>query len=188
MEDSSNSGANDGPQAEAALPVAITSERIRMILVTPQDAAGMLAGQSDPRWHREYPRREDLDAVALVGRGSADARAGSATWGPRHMVVGREAVGSIGFFGAPVDGEVEVAFGLVPAIRGSGLAAEALAALLVETDRLGVRVRASVAPENRTAVRALASCGFTDLRGSNEDGHLVMGRPLRTVREDGSDD
>ena len=172
--------------------MAVTSERTRLILVTARDAAGMLAGQSDPRWHREYPRREDLDAVALVGRGSAaaqgDARASSTTWGPRHVVVGREAVGSMGFFGAPVDGEVEVAFGLVPAIRGSGLAAEALAALLVETDRIGVRVRASVAPENRAAVRVLASCGFTDLRGSNEDGHLVMGRPLRTVREDRSDD
>lgn len=170
------------------MPATITSERIRMILVTPQDAAGMLAGQSDPRWHRDYPRREDLDAVALVGRGSGHDPAGSTTWGPRHVVVGREAVGSIGFFGAPVDGEVEVAFGLVPVMRGSGLAAEGLAALLVQTDRLGVRVRASVAPENRTAVRVLASCGFTDLRGSNEDGHLVMGRPLRTLHEDRPDD
>jgi hypothetical protein len=24
----------------------------------------------------------------------------------------------------------------------------------------------------------LAKCGFTELRGSNEDGHLVMARPL----------
>ncbi len=161
------------------LPAVVATERTRMILVTAEDAAAMLAGKPDQRWHREYPRRDDVDAVSMVGRGSSEA----GTWGPRHVVVGREAVGLLGFFGAPVDGEVEVAFGLVPAVRGDGLAAEALAGLMVETDRLGVRVRASVAPENRTAVRVLAACGFTDLRGSNEDGDLVMGRPLRAVRD-----
>jgi RimJ/RimL family protein N-acetyltransferase len=100
------------------------------------------------------------------------------TWGPRHIVLGRLAVGSIGCFGPPVDGETEVGYGLVEEARGSGVAGEALRGLLAETDRLGVRVRASVSPTNRAGLRVLAKCGFTELRGSNEDGGLVMGRPL----------
>ena len=47
-----------------------------------------------------------------------------------------------------------------------------------ETDRAGVRVRASVAPDNRASIRVLAKCGFTGLHGANEDGELVMVRPL----------
>ncbi|WP_323793947.1 GNAT family protein, partial [Nocardioides sp.] len=69
-------------------------------------------------------------------------------------------------------------YGLVEAARGRGLVTEALAVLLAATDSLGVRVRASVEPANRAGVRVLAAAGFTDLRGSTEDGKLVMGRPL----------
>jgi RimJ/RimL family protein N-acetyltransferase len=60
------------------------------------------------------------------------------------------------------------------------VATEAVRALLALTDALGVRVRASVAPDNAASVRVLAKCGFTELRGGNEDGELVMARPLRT--------
>ena len=104
-------------------------------------------------------------------------------WAPRHIVRGETALGSIGFFGPPepaADGvpEAEVGYGLVEEARGWGFATEALRAVLVETDRAGVRVRASVEPTNAASVRVLAKCGFTELRGSNEDGHLVMARPL----------
>lgn len=162
---------------DTAPPSVITTARTRLVLVTAQDAAAMLSGQPDQRWHREYPRPDDLDAVALVGRGRPEGE----PWGPRHLVCGREAVGSIGFFGDPVDAEVEVGFRLVPSARGDGIAAEALAGLMAETDRLGVTVRAAVAPENRAGLRTLAVCGFTAVRGSNEDGHLVMARPIRQV-------
>ncbi len=107
-------------------------------------------------------------------------------WGPRHVVRTFDGlvVGSIGFFGPPeeLDGipEAEVGYGLVADARGHGAATEALRSLLAETDRLGVRVRASVSPENAASVRVLAKCGFTELRGANEDGELVMARPLPT--------
>jgi RimJ/RimL family protein N-acetyltransferase len=93
-------------------------------------------------------------------------------------VLGNLAVGSIGCFGAPVDGEAEVGFGLVPDARGQGVAGEALRGLLAATDALGVRVRASVAPDNAPSLRLLARCGFSELRGSTEAGELVMVRPL----------
>ncbi len=157
---------------EPSLPVGLTTTRLRLILVSPDDAADMLAGRRQGRWHPDYPRRDDVDAASMVRPGAAPD-----PWGPRHLVWEQLAVGGIGFFGPPVDGEVEVGYGLVESARGHGLVTEALAALLTETDRLGVRVRASVEPTNRASIRVLAAAGFVDLRGSNEQGELVMVRP-----------
>ena len=163
-----------------SLPDVVTSERLRLPLVTPEDAAGMIAGRRRKSWHRDYPRKDDQDAATMVKADDPDA-----TWGPRHIVRGFDGlvVGSIGFFGGPLPGpdeepEVEVGFGLVEEARGNGAVREALGALLEETDRAGVRVRASVLPDNRASLRTLAVCGFTQLRGSTEDGELVMVRPL----------
>jgi RimJ/RimL family protein N-acetyltransferase len=162
------------------LPALVTSPRLRLALVTPEEAADMLAGRRRPAWDPAYPREDDRDAASMVRR---DATAPG--WGPRHVVRAFDGlvVGSIGFFGPPeaaADGvpEAEVGYGLVESARGHGAATEALRALLVETDRIGVRVRASVRPENRPSIRVLAKCGFTELRGSDEDGDLVMARPL----------
>lgn len=152
------------------LPHEITTDRLRLILISPADAATMLAGGRDPRWHPAYPRRDDVDSAALVRDGN--------TWGPRHIVHEGRAVGSIGLFGPPHDGEVEVGYGLVEPLRRRGLATEALRGLLTRLDPLGVRVRASVLPENAPSLKLLAACGFTDLRGSNEEGELVLARPL----------
>ena len=157
-----------------SLPERIATERLRLILVTPDDAADMREGRHQDRWHRDYPRQDDVDSAVFVEAGNP--------WGPRHVVLGVEAVGSIGFFGAPDDGECEVGYGLVPEVRGRGIATEALRGVLAETDRLGLRVRARTEADNRASVRVLAKAGFTDLRGSDEEGLLVMARPLPVVR------
>jgi RimJ/RimL family protein N-acetyltransferase len=175
------------------LPAEITTPRLRLPLITVADAAAMRAGRRDPSWHPGYPRPDDIDAASM-------ARAG-VTWGPRHIVCDRSsgvpaesgaqraiswggglAVGTIGPLGPPEDGEVEVGYGLVEAARGRGLATEALRALLAETDAAGVRVRAGVRPDNGASLRVLAGCGFTELRGSDEDGALVLARPLPRER------
>ena len=155
-----------------SLPERIETERLRLILVTAADADDMRAGRRQERWHPSYPRRDDVDAATLVREGDEHA-----AWGPRHVVLGHQAVGSIGCYGPPDDGETEVGFGLVPEVRGQGIATEALRALVAAAATVGVRLRASVAPDNRASLRVLARCGFTELRGSNEDGDLVMVRP-----------
>ena len=152
-------------------PDRIVSERLRLILVSAADAADMLAGRRQDRWHPDYPRRDDIDAASMVGPDGDP-------WGPRHIVVDQQAVGSIGFFGPPVDDEAEVGYGLVAAVRRRGIASEALLAMLAETDRLGVRVRAGVLPDNTASIRVLAKAGFTELRGTDDEGQLVMARPL----------
>jgi [ribosomal protein S5]-alanine N-acetyltransferase len=157
------------------LPATITSERLRLPLWTPEEAADILAGRRRPTWHRDYPRQDDRDAATMFHPGDP--------WAPRHIVRGDTALGSLGFFGPPEpadDGvlEAEVGYGLVEEARGWGFATEALLAVLAETELAGVRVRASVVPTNAPSIRVLAKCGFTELRGSDEDGNLVMARPL----------
>jgi ribosomal-protein-alanine N-acetyltransferase len=163
-----------------SLPDTVVSPRLALRLISPEDAEGMLAGRRRVSWHRDYPRRSDQDAASMVKADDPDA-----SWGPRHIVRGGDGlvVGSIGFFGAPATSadevaEAEVGFGLVEDARGHGAVTEALTALLEHTDRAGVRIRASVQPENRASLRVLAKCGFTQLRGATEEGELVMVRPL----------
>jgi ribosomal-protein-alanine N-acetyltransferase len=172
----------DDEQPVSQLPELVTTPRLRLPLVSPEDAAGMLAGRRRVSWHPDYPRAEDRDAASMVKADDPDAG-----WGLRHVVRAGDGltIGSIGFFGAPsVDDdeaagvpETEVGFGLVADARGHGAVTEALTALLVEVDRLGVRLRASVQPENTAGLRVLAAGGFTQLRGTTEDGELVMVRP-----------
>jgi RimJ/RimL family protein N-acetyltransferase len=159
------------------IPELVTSTRLRLRLVTAAEAADMRTGRRHPDWHPDYPRKDDVDAAGMVRDGDP--------WGPRHIVraFDGQVCGSIGFFGPPdpaPDGvlEAEVGYGLVEDARGHGAATEALRALLAEADRAGVRIRASVEPENKASVRVLAKCGFTELRGATPDGELVMVRPL----------
>ncbi|MCW2782190.1 MAG: GCN5-related N-acetyltransferase [Marmoricola sp.] len=158
----------------------VTSDRLNLPLITPGEAADMLAGRRVPSWHRDYPRQDDQDAASMVRADAPDP-----SWGPRHITRSFDGlvVGSIGFFGPPSPAadeipEAEVGYGLVADARGHGAATESLRALLAETDQLGVRIRASVLPENAASIKVLAKCGFTELRGANEDGELVMARPL----------
>lgn len=161
------------------LPTEIRSSRLRLSLVTPSQAGDLRQGVQHPRFAPGFPTKDDLDAISMVTAGD--------TWGPRLVIRGNDGLicGTIGFFGPPAaaaDGvlETEVGYGLVPVARGHGVAAEALATLLVLTDQLGVRVRASVVPTNASSLKTLAECGFTELRGSDEDGNLVMARPVPT--------
>lgn len=163
-----------------SLPEVITTARLRLPLITRAQAADMAAGRRQPSWDPQFPREDDLDGVSMIQ--DPDER-GSHTWGSRLVVRAHDGlvVGSIGFFGPPDPGEPpegEVGYGLVESARGHGVATEALRAVLAEADREGVRVRASVLPENAASVRVLAKCGFIELRGPNESGELVMARPL----------
>ena len=167
------SGDLDDPAA--GVPLEIRTERLVLPVWSADEAADVAAGRRRPHWHPDYPRADDRDAATLFVPGSP--------WSARHVVRGSTVLGSIGFFGAPEpadDGtpEVEVGFGLVAEARGWGFATEALAGVVAAADAAGVRVRAAVEPDNRASLRVLARCGFTGLRGSDEDGRLVMVRPL----------
>ena len=158
------------------LPDVVDTERLRLPLWTAEDIARLRGEERAGDWHPDFPRKDDRDAASMWQDGDP--------WGPRSIVLDGVVVGSVGFFGPPSDAadavsEAEVGYGLVEAARGVGVATEALTALLNVADAAGVRVRASVLPDNAPSIRVLAKCGFTVLRGSNEDGELVMARPVR---------
>lgn len=158
------------------LPAVVTTERLTLPLWTAADVAAIRGAAPRPAgWHPDFPRRDDRDAATLWADGDP--------WGPRSIVRGVTTLGSVGFFGPPVpadDGvlEAEIGYGLVQEAWGWGFATEALQAVLRLTDDAGVRVRGAVRPENSRSLRVLAKVGFTQLRGGDEGGHLVMARPL----------
>jgi len=158
------------------LPEIVDTARLRLPLWTAADIAQLRGAERAEGWHPDFPREDDRDAASMWHDGDP--------WGPRSIVLDGVVVGSIGFFGPPseaADGvlETEVGYGLVEDARGAGVATEALTAMLVAADAEGVRIRASVVPDNAPSIRVLAKGGFTELRGTNEDGELVMVRPLR---------
>jgi len=159
-----------------SLPAVVSSDRLSLPLWTGDDVALLRGAGRRADWHPDFPREDDRDAASMWRDGDP--------WGPRSVVLDGVVVGSMGFYGPParaVDGaaEAEVGYGLVEEARGAGLASEALTAMVAAAEGAGVRVRASVLPDNAASIRVLAKCGFTELRGSNEEGELVMVRPLR---------
>ena len=156
----------------SALPDSISTERLRLRVLTTDDVAALAGGRRRPGWHDEFPRDDDVDAASFAG---ADG------WGPRLVVsVADELViGSIGFTGPPVTvagiPETEIGYGLVPAVRRAGLATEAVAAMVAAADGLSVRVRATVEVDNVASRRVLERCGFA-LAGRTADGLVLMRR------------
>lgn len=72
-------------------------------------------------------------------------------------------IGAGGFTGAPdADGEVELAYGIVPSYEGQGYgteAAEALLAYAIDSGQVKV-VRAHTLPQLNASARILTKCGF----------------------------
>jgi RimJ/RimL family protein N-acetyltransferase len=176
---------------------AVRTERLVLPLWTAADVAAIRSGSRDGvpgvrgEWHPDFPRQDDVDAASLWHAGDV--------WGPRSIARGVTVLGSIGFFGPPGPApgshpgaaagsgagsgagsegalEVEVGYGLVREAWGWGFATEALQGLLAELDP-AVAVRASIRPDNKASLRVVATCGFTRLRGTTDDGELVMVRP-----------
>jgi ribosomal-protein-alanine N-acetyltransferase len=159
-----------------ALPEIVDTARLRLPLWTGADVAAARGGERRPEWHRQFPREDDVDGIGMWHDGDP--------WASRLITLADVAIGSIGFFGPPqpaADGapEVEIGYGLVEDARGLGYATEAVKAMVAAAEAEGARVRASVLPDNHPSIRVLAKCGFTELRGSNEEGELVMARPSR---------
>ncbi|NHA67421.1 GNAT family N-acetyltransferase [Phycicoccus flavus] len=120
-------------------------------------------GRSD-RWAEDFPFDGDVLAATMLLLQSAD-HGDPAPFG--HYVVRRRAdglaVGGIGFKGPPVDGEVEIGYGLVPSARGHGFAAEAVAAVVGVAREQGLtRVVADTDLGNIASQRTLERAGFTE--------------------------
>ena len=156
-----------------SLPERIETERLRLILVTPADAADMRAGRRQERWHPSYPRRDDVDAASMVRAGDDDP-GGRATSCSATRPSAR-----IGCFGAPEDGETEVGFGLVPEVRGQGVATEALRGLLAgRPTRSAYGSGPASTPTTPPASGCSPAAASASCAAAPTTGELVLARPL----------
>ncbi|MER7442744.1 GNAT family N-acetyltransferase [Micromonospora avicenniae] len=131
---------------------------------------GRRAGANDA-WAGDFPFDGDVNGVMAFLRATA-AHGDQRPFG--HYRITRtadgKAIGGIGFKGQPVDGCVEVGYGLAPSARGHGYAAEALVALLnVAADHGLTRVVAHTTADNVASQRTLEHAG---LRRAGIDGEL----------------
>lgn len=75
---------------------------------------------------------------------------------------GGKVVGTCAFKGPPIEGVVEIAYGVAPEEQGKGYATESAQALVTYafTFREVQVVRAHTLPESNASTRVLAKCGF----------------------------
>jgi predicted acetyltransferase len=163
-----------GAPARPIGPGPIETREARLVPVTPEDAAAMRAGERRADWAEGYPREDDLDAVGM-------STSGPDAWSPRHIVRRSDAlvVGSIGCFGPPADGVVEVGYGLVPQARGGGLMTDVLSGLVRSLEASGLSVVAHTEPDNVASHRVLARLGFRRLEepGAGAGAEWLWARP-----------
>jgi RimJ/RimL family protein N-acetyltransferase len=145
----------------------VTDVRTTRLLLHPIDVAegerivARTAGPDDS-WAPDFPFEGDVGAVG----GFLRATAASGEQRPfgfyriTRLADGR-AIGGIGFKGQPVDGCVEIGYGLAPSARGDGYAAEAVVAVLSLAAEHGLsRVVADTTLDNIASQRTLSRAGF----------------------------
>jgi RimJ/RimL family protein N-acetyltransferase len=156
----------------------VTDVRTTRLLLHPIDVAegerivARTAGPDDS-WAPDFPFEGDVGAVG----GFLRATAASGEQRPfgfyriTRLADGR-AIGGIGFKGQPVDGCVEIGYGLAPSARGEGYAAEAAVAVLAVAAEHGLsKVIADTTLDNIASQRTLSRAGFR-LVGSDDEQQL----------------
>lgn len=150
---------------------ALEGDLVRLPVVTAAEAALMMDGGRLPWFADGYPRKDDLDAAGMVGRGAPE-------WSVRHVVRRSDglAVGSIGFFGPPDDGRVEIGYGLIEPARRQGLISDAVRVMLDAATSAGADVVAHTTDDNTASRATLAKFGFTRQDATNDDGENLYTR------------
>jgi RimJ/RimL family protein N-acetyltransferase len=150
---------------------ALEGDLVRLPLVTADEAKLMRNGETLPWFAEGYPRQDDLDAAGMVGRGAAE-------WSARHVIRRSDglAVGTIGFFGPPDDGHVEIGYGLVESARRQGLISDAVRVMLDAATAAGADVIAHTTDDNTASRAILAKFGFIRQDATNDDGENLYTR------------
>ena len=150
-----------------------------LLQASPTDLAALAAAQPLPAaWPAVLPGALPLPFVAQ--RSLQLAAAGvSLPWSTTYFVVdeaGHCIVGGCGFKHAPVNGRVDVGYGIAPAAQGKGAASAALARLVdIAFEAGATEVLAEIVPANAASIRVVQKQGFVD-EGMrvDDDGDLVV--------------
>ncbi len=144
------------------------SRRLGLQLIGPAEARRIVSGTPGvtDRWHPEYPLEDELVLLQEL----ADSRQQDPVFGLYliRMLADGLAVGGIGFFGPPgQDRSVEIGYGLVEAVRGSGLATEAVGVAVRIAGQYGATLmKADTAVGNVPSQRVLEKSGFSQVSRS----------------------
>jgi RimJ/RimL family protein N-acetyltransferase len=148
------------------------TERLTLHPVDTAEAERIVARQRGPEdsWARDFPFDGDVIGVTAFLRAVA-ANGDQRPFG--HYRITRtadgQAIGGIGFKGQPVNGSVEIGYGLVPSARGNGYAAEAAQAFVALARQQGLScIVADTDEDNIASQRTLERVGFTQT-GTNGD-------------------
>jgi RimJ/RimL family protein N-acetyltransferase len=121
-------------------------------------------------WAKGYPFGGDL--AALGGFLQATERDGEQRpfgYYQIRLLSDGLAVGGVGFKGQPVDGAVEIGYGLIESARGHGFAAEALEQLMRIAREAGVTtIRADTELDNTASSVTLQRAGFHHVGADSE--------------------
>jgi RimJ/RimL family protein N-acetyltransferase len=166
MEPAGHDGCFDG---------AVTDVRTARLQLHPIDVAegerivARSAGPDDS-WASDFPFEGDVGAVGGFLRATATSgeQRPFGFYRITRQADGR-AIGGIGFKGQPVNGCVEIGYGLAPSARGDGYAAEAVVAVLALAAEHGLsRVIADTTLDNIASERTLIRAGFRLLGADDE--------------------
>ncbi len=142
--------------------VPITLELVEAVMLDRRDVVARLVDAALPaRWPGRALVERAFSASLERVREAPDVR----LWGDRLMITrgaDRRLVGSVVFHGAPVDGEVEVGYGVEETSQGVGFATEATCAMVdwaLEQPDV-TRVLATTLPWHKASVRVLQKAGF----------------------------
>jgi RimJ/RimL family protein N-acetyltransferase len=145
--------------------------------LTLQESMDIAAGRRPPvGWADDFPQRGDVAATRYTSsRADTERLAWSASW---LIVANGLVAGTIGFKGAPRNGELEIGYGVVPSMQRRGAAANALAQLLDVVKDDGLSITAKTAAWNIASQRVVEKAGFTrvERRMTDDDGEVTVWR------------
>ncbi len=148
----------------------VITERLILHPLNPAEARHIVdrAPRPEDRWHEQYPFEDELDPLRSLAK--ADSADPVFTLYMIRTAADGLAVGGIGFFGPPAeDGAVELGYGIVEALRGRGIATEALRAFTrLALDSGATLVKADTTPDNVPSQRVLLKAGFQETHRTDE--------------------
>lgn len=125
-------------------------------------------------WAPDFPTKEDVRVATYARYMPASS---PEPWTSPWLVIERDlVVGMLGFKGEPVVDLLEVGYGIVPSVRGRGVATKALSQLLDQVKHRGIKVRAETYVWNGPSQAVLRRLHFNEVgrRRDADDGELIV--------------
>lgn len=147
----------------------LRTERLVLEPITSSVIAALMGETRMDHWAADFPAAGDIDTAQLLTM-SGTVLDAATDFGVRLIRVSatNQVVGTCGFHGPPMAGEVEIAYSVVPSAQEQGFATELVAALAdfaLNHPEVDV-VRASTTPENVASAAVLEANGFIQIQAN----------------------